>query len=244
MPIIGRRLVQPKKNRLVQSKQNTKTPVDAVDISVERAKETRMIALVDRVRDFDCQNSFAKLREHLNYYINLFSNKYKIAGCDADEIEQECLIALRSKAIEDFDPSRGRFKSFAVLCMKRHLFSLIKGNNQQKRKVLNTSISLDEDRSEGDNLSLSALIFTDEIPAIDQMVEQESAQLREIRFLSQLSEFEQEVYKLYAQQLSYNEIVDKLKAIFPTKKYKKKAIDNALQRAKLKGHSLSGKLDW
>lgn len=211
----------------------------------ERSVEDNIIVLVHYVRDLDCEQSFAKLKNYLDYYIKLFGKKYRIPGCDSDEIEQECLFALRYKAIEDFDPSRGKFKAFAILCIKRHLFSLIKGNNQQKRKVLNTSISLDEDRSEdGDSLSLASLIVEDSSPAVEQLAKDENAQLREKKLLSRLSPLEQEVYKLYMQQLRYDEIVEGLKKIFPKKKCSKKTADNALQRLRSKAQNLADSLDW
>ncbi len=124
----------------------------------DKTYEYEVTILVKLVRDDDCQESFGELRKYLSGYIQLSGRNYRIPGCDADEIEQECLYALRYKAIEDFNPKRGKFRSFAILCMKRHLFSIIKGSNQQKRRVLNNSLSLDEDRSEGDGLSLGNLI--------------------------------------------------------------------------------------
>jgi len=131
--------------------------------------EEQIIVLVALVRQAESENAFSELREYLSSYISLFEKKYKIPGCDADEIAQECLFALRFKAIEDFNPTRGKFRSFAILCMKRHLFSIIKASSQQKRRVLNESLSLDEDRSEGDDLSLSNLITKDQMSTVDKL---------------------------------------------------------------------------
>lgn len=209
------------------------------------ASEEKIAELVNRVRDFDCETSFAELREYVQYYVKIFGKKYKIPGCDSDEIEQECLFALRYKAIEDFNPDRGKFKSFAILCIKRHLFSLIKANNQQKRTVLNHSLSLDEDRSgDGENLSLICLITEDEPDAHDQIARSETDRRREMRLLSKLSRLEQEVYKLYMKQLHYNEIVVELKIIFPKKHLTKKTVDNALQRLRMKAQNLAKHMDF
>lgn len=211
----------------------------------EGALEETIAKLVNLVRDNDCETSFAELRSQLQYYIRLFGKKYRIPGCDSDEIEQECLFALRYKAIEDFNPERGKFKSFAILCIKRHLFSLIKANNQQKRTVLNTSLSLDEDRSsDGENLSLVCLITEDGLEAGDQIAKSESAHLRENRLLHKLSGLEQEVYKLYMKQMSYEEIVSELRRVFPKKSVKKKTVDNALQRLRAKAQELAEHLDF
>lgn len=208
-------------------------------------KETDIAQLVKQVRESDCSDSFGMLRGCLNYYIRLFSRKYKIAGHDTDEIEQECLVALRYKAIEDFNPSRGKFKSFAVLCIKRHLFSLIKGNNQQKRRVLNQSLSLDEDRSnDGESLSLANLIQEDSLSADDQLAKDEAVFVKREQLKARLSPLEKEVFDLYTQRYHYDEIVVELVKIFPGKKLSKKTVDNALQRLRQKAHNMSGKLDW
>ncbi len=216
--------------------------------NTERGKaitEDQIAALVDYIRESDCESAFIEIQMYLGYYIKLFGRKYRIPGCDSDEIEQECLFALRYKAIEDFNPERGKFRSFAILCIKRHLFSLIKGNNQLKRKVLNSSLSLDEDRSEnGEHLTLVNLITEDRPSVEDQLVKDESKKIHEARLLSKLSKLEQEVFKLYIQQLHYDEIVVELRKVFPGKKMTRKTVDNALQRLRSKAQSMSESLDW
>ncbi len=207
--------------------------------------EQKITVLVGHVREDSNEAAFISLQTYLSYYIKLFGRKYRIPGCDSDEIEQECLYALRYKAIEDFNPERGKFKSFAILCIKRHLFSLIKGNNQLKRRVLNTSLSLNEDRSEGgESLSLISII-TEDVPTIDEkLAKDEAYQMRQNRLLSKLSPLEQEVFKLYLQQLHYDEIVDSLKPMFADKRVTKKTVDNALQRIRSKAQQISKGLEW
>jgi RNA polymerase sporulation-specific sigma factor len=210
-----------------------------------KVNEEEIIVLVTNVREDANESSFQFLQTYLNYYIKLFGRKYRIPGCDSDEIEQECLYALRYKAIEDFNPERGKFKSFAILCIKRHLFSLIKGNNQLKRKVLNTSLSLDEDRSEGgESLSLISILAEDAPNVDDQVAKNETHQIRQIRLLARLSSLEQEVFKLYIQQLHYDEIVDALKKVFTDKRITKKTVDNSLQRIRQKAQNMQDSMDW
>ena len=209
----------------------------------DQAHESKIIILVNLVRKCDCQDSFGTLREYLSNYIHIFERKYRIPGCDADEIEQECLFALRYKAIEDFNPMRGKFRSFAILCMKRHLFSIIKGSNQQKRRVLNNSLSLDEDRSEGDELSLADLITKGEPSVADQLEKIETTTATKQRLLSKLSKLEQEVFKLYIQQYPYDEIATALESLFPSKRFTKKSVDNALVRCRAKAQSMQKNLE-
>lgn len=200
--------------------------------------EERVISLVAQVRENESEVAFSELKEYLASYITLFARKYHISGCDADEIAQECLFALRFKAIEDFNPARGKFRSFAILCMKRHLFSIIKASSQQKRRVLNESLSLDEDRSEGDDLSLTNLITKDKLSTVERIEKDEITSVTKKRLLSKLSRLEQEVFKLYIQQYPYEEIAAQLEEIFPTKKFSKKSVDNALVRCRSKAQEM------
>lgn len=201
------------------------------------ATEKQIVALVKNVkkRSANHEEAFIQLRAQLQYYIKNFSKKYKIPGCDADEIEQECLFALRYKAINDFNAKRGKFKSFAILCIRRHLFSLIKGNNQQKRKALNTSISLDEDRSEdGENLTLVSLITNNELSADDQLAKSELFNKLQSELLAELSALEADVFFLYTQKYRYDEIVERLQKKYPNKEISRKSVDNSLQRIRNK----------
>ncbi len=207
--------------------------------------EKKILVLINRIRDFDDEQSFIDIKDYLNYFIKICGKKYRIPGRDSDEIEQECLFALRFKAIEDFDPTRGKFKSFAILCIKRHLFSLIKGSHQQKRKVLNTSLSLNEERpGDHDSLSLISIICEDRPEVVDELAKSESNSRRENKLLSRLSKLEQEVYRQYMRQLHYDEIVVELKKVFPKRNLGKKTIDNALQRLRKKAQEMSEKRDF
>jgi RNA polymerase sporulation-specific sigma factor len=208
-------------------------------------EELKLTNLVVRVRDHHDEHAFVELQSHVEFYVKLFGNKYRIPGCDSDEIEQECWIALRTKAIEDFNPQRGKFKSFAILCIRRHLFSIIKGNNQHKRRVLNESLSLDEDRSdEGENLSLASLIVREEPAADEAVANDEDFLLKQAKLVQRLSRLEKEVFKLYLQQMHYDEIVTEIRRIMPSRPINKKTIDNGLQRIRSKALDLAKTLDF
>jgi len=207
-------------------------------------EEQKTIRLVNAVRELRDESAFIELQRCLEFYVRLFGNMYKIPGCDSDEIEAECWYALRYKAIEDFNPARGKFLSFAILCIRRHLFSIIKGNNQQKRRALNESLSLDENRGEDGDLSLINLVVKSGKPADEELSDAESRQNKRDRLLRRLSKLEREVCKLYLSQYHYDEIVDSLEEVFPDRNITKKTVDNALQRARSKAHKLAKKLDF
>jgi len=202
--------------------------------------EDHLERLVKRVRERDCERSFELLKRYLGYYISQFSRKYKIPGYDREEIEQECLCALRFKAIKDFNPKRGRFKGFAILCLKRHLYSIIKATNQQKRKVLNESISLDENRSEGGEvLSLASIIAGNDIPVDEQVARDEANAILRERLLSKCSSLEEGVVDLYVQGFHYDEIVEDLDYEIDERPVTIKTVDNSLQRARQKAADLA-----
>ena len=201
--------------------------------------------MVKYVKEFSCEISFLQLRDYVQGYISLFSKTYRISGCDPDEIEQQCLVALRYKVIEDFDVEKGKFMSFAILCIKRHLFSLIKGNSQQKRRVLNESLSLDESRSvNGENLNLLGMVPGKTASVFDEVSEDEAAKNRKHALQEKLSPLELMVFDLYIQRYKYHEIVNELKKRLPKRKVCKKTVDNAIQRASSKAHKLRDDLEW
>ena len=63
------------------------------------------------------------------------SRAYFVAGGDADDLEQEALIAL-VKAAGDHRPEDGPFRPFADLCITRGLVSAIRRANRHKHRVL------------------------------------------------------------------------------------------------------------
>lgn len=200
--------------------------------------ESELIQLVDRARHHNCQMSYAKLYEYMKQYVELFKRTVKIAGYGPDDIEQECLLALRFKAIDDFNPKRGTFRTFAILCIKRYLSSIAKANNQFKKRTMNGALSIDENRGDcGDEVYLRNLIASDEAPVDERVEKQEIDYKSQELLMIRLSEFEREVYILYRQKFHYDEIADTLmeKGI----KCSRKSIDNAVQRLKSKAESVS-----
>ena len=218
-----------------------------IKVEILKSPEDKKIEkLVVRVRERQDESAFLKLREYLSFYMKLFGSRYRIPGCDSDEIEQECLFALRYKAIEDFKADRGKFRSFAILCIRRHLFSIIKGNNQHKRRVLNESLSLNEDRSEnsGESLSLIDIVEDDRDTADDILAREEIFADRKRKLIEHLSGMEKEVLYLYLQQMHYDEMVVEMRKILPDKKINRKTIDNSLTRVRQKAQELAEKMDF
>lgn len=200
----------------------------------QKNKEIEIYELVKRVKYDNDEKAYHLIREYMSSYIELFSKRTYIAGLGVDDIEQECLVALKYKAIDDFNPKRGSFKTFAVLCIKRHLLSIIKSNKQNKKKVLNISMSLEESRSgDEDDLNLKNLISDDTMNIDEQAEKNEQDAIQKAKLMKKLSEFERAVFVLYIKKYKYDEIVDELKKQ-GRKNVKAKAVDNCLMRIKAK----------
>jgi len=82
---------------------------------------------------------YAESRDMLRSMANL----YFMVGADRDDVIQEGMIGLLG-AIRTFDPGAGAsFKTFAELCVKRHIINAVKMAGRQKHKLLNESVSIE-----------------------------------------------------------------------------------------------------
>lgn len=174
--------------------------------------------------------------------------KFNIPGLGADDVMQEALVALKSKAIKDYDISRGTtdgpapFERFAILCIRRHLSTERKASYQSKKMVLNSSVSLDQEQHGiEEDISLINIVPSDDGNVLDQLEEKEKYKLIMTDLIRSLSKFEKEVFFLYAQKNSYEEISKKINEGRVKVKVNIKAIDNALSRVKSKAQDVMKK---
>lgn len=198
-------------------------------------EESGLFELIKKVKYKNDEKSYDKVCVYMKPYIDHFCRQFLISGLGCDDIEQECLFALRYKAVNDFDPKRGTFKTFAVLCIRRHLYSIIKGGRQNKKRVLNISVSIDETHSD-DELSLKNIIQDGSETADEYMERRELETKEQERLINELSDLERDVFVLYKKKYRYDEIVDILRD--RGRDVDKKSIDNSCQRIKSKARNL------
>jgi len=222
---------------------------------VEKEKRTqRFIKLVEIVRNSKnikkIDEAFNEIVELMKVKISHLSYSIKIPGLKIEDLYQEALFALRYKAIKDYDQTRSNrakispFDSFAVLCIRRHLSTKLKASYQGKQRVLNNSISLDQDRSNGNSIEeYSTLAEIMPYTAQDAFIEirnQEDFSYLVKRLWEKMSDLEQKVFILYRQNMSYEEITKIINKNIKIKKEKIniKSVDNALSRIKSKGKEI------
>lgn len=200
------------------------------------------------------EEAYLILQNRVKAKIYYVVKQFYIPGLNPEDVMQEALFALRFKAIPDYTPTIGRsgeiysFDKFVVLCVRRHLSTLLKSSFQNKKKTLNTSLSLDQERgySNDDNLFLSDILPKTEGTIVDYISEKEYYKKIFNYLLKDLSILEKQVFVLYANKYSYEEVSKIINRHYCKNGLKKrtnvKSIDNALSRIKQKANDIHKKL--
>lgn len=256
-------MARPKKKVKVKKaskKQKKPVPVEPKDsVTQEYDDNIKCISLINIIRrskDEDkCNKAFEDLLKMLMPKIYKLISRFNIPGYNQDDILQEALFALRYKAIKDYDKARGfgegpaSFDKFALLCIRRHLATEFKSSYQNRRRVLNQSVSIDKESSNhnqgGDeDLSLANILSNpDEKDLITSVSENEYYTNLQNLLLEALSRFEKEVYLLYTQKYSYDEIALKINERRSKIRVNIKGVDNALSRIKHKAKEIIDKYE-
>ena len=174
--------------------------------------------------------------QHLAYKKFFF-----VPGSGSDDIYQEALLALATKAIPDYDEEKGPFLGFAKLCVRRHVITILKSANNHKNKALNSSVSMDATVCEDDDgpVSVSGFLADDQEATPDKVIRKESYRRLRDLLMSQLTPLEARVLYCYLRNMSYMEIVEQMnRGIRGKTRVDCKVIDNALCRAKKKAVEL------
>ena len=159
-----------------------------------------------------------------------------LAGGDSEDLIQEGMVAL-IKAVREFAPDKvATFRTFAEICIRNRLYSVLRASARDKHKALNQSISLDTPDFDSNSYTSGTSSLAQRDPE-DCLIDREhtAALLAGVR--KQLSEFEAKILGYYLDGLSCREIAD-------TVGKPPKSVDNAVQRIRRKvaQHLLSGDL--
>lgn len=184
------------------------------------------IALLAKCADSEAANYIILKYEP---FVKVKSKMFFVMGGEREDICQEGLIGLY-KAIRDFKEEKlSSFKSFAELCITRQMITAVKTATRQKHLPLNTYVSLNKPLydEESDRTLIDVIGSVKVTNPEELVVSRESVEDMEVKISSVLSKLEQEVFNLYLDGKSYQEIACDLNK-------EPKAIDNALQRVKRK----------
>lgn len=225
------------------------TEVETIVYNLENDAYIKLINCIRRNKNEDEANdAFTTISKMLNPKIQKLISRFTIPGYEHADVLQEALFALRFKAIKDYDKERGTgegpalFDKFALLCIRRHLATEFKSSYQNKKRVLNQSVSIDkEQNNNGSNNNSDSETYLSGIIAdpnfenvLTDVAEDEYFNNLNNLLLAQLSKFEREVYMLYKQKFSYEEIAEKINGNRKKIYVNIKGVDNALSRIKHK----------
>lgn len=143
-------------------------------------------------------------------------------GLELSDLIQEGMIGL-NHAIEKYhELENSLFFTYAKTCIRRKMISVVIASNRKKNRVLNESISYDDE----ENLLIKFIKDTTPNPEeaiID--IEKENMLIENIK--KELTDFENEVFILLISGFKYSEIAEILEK-------DKKSINNAMQRIRQK----------
>lgn len=160
--------------------------------------------------------------------VRVCARPFFLAGGDSEDLIQEGMLGLLS-AIREFKPDRGaRFRTFAELCVRRRIISVVRAAAGGKHTPLNDSVSLDPPfiLANQDFISFGMARHHQGNPE-DVVIHQENLSALEAAIQKNLTGLEAQVLRRYLSGLSYAEIAEEVER-------STKSVDNAVQRIRRK----------
>ena len=149
-----------------------------------------------------------------------------LAGGDSEDLIQEGMFGL-IKAFREYAPEReASFRTYAEICIRNRLYSVLRAAVRDKHQPLNQSVSLDTPDFDSNSYTSGTNNLAQRNPE-DSLIDKEhtAALLSGVR--KQLSEFEAKILGYYLDGLSCREIAE-------TVGRSPKSVDNAVQRIRRK----------
>ncbi|MEJ6466821.1 sigma-70 family RNA polymerase sigma factor [Fusobacterium ulcerans] len=168
--------------------------------------------------------AFIEIFQSLKRIILYRTKKYFFYGGDKDDVMQEAMIGL-FKAINAYDENKtASFKTFALLCIKRHLITVLKNSNSRKNKILNMAIQAESEGEPNITYTHQSFMFhsPEELCLGKEKMEYVNRYLR-----THLSPMENEIFEYLIAEMTYIEIAEMTGRDV-------KSIDNCIQRIKKK----------
>ena len=161
-----------------------------------------------------------------NRLVRTCARPFFLIGGDSEDLTQEGMVGL-IKAVREYDPAKtASFRTFAEICIRSRLYSVLRAAARDKHMALNQSVPLDTPFFDANSYTSGTSDLTQRDPEaylIDR--EHTAALLSGVR--KQLSEFEAKILGYYLDGLSCREIAE-------TVGKPPKSVDNAVQRIRRK----------
>ena len=161
-----------------------------------------------------------------NRLVRTCARPFFLIGGDSEDLTQEGMVGLL-KAVREYDAAKeASFRTFAEICIRNRLYSVLRAAARDKHMALNQSVPLDTPFFDANSYTSGTSDLTQRDPEaylIDR--EHTAALLSGVR--KQLSEFEAKILGYYLDGLSCREIAE-------TVGKAPKSVDNAVQRIRRK----------
>lgn len=166
------------------------------------------------------------VRKYKNF-VRARTKSFYLIGAEREDVVQEGMIGLY-KAIRGFDPQKKvSFKTFAELCVTRHIITAVKGSMRQKHLPLNNYVSLNKQTDGAETVERYHLLGGGERNPEELVIDEENMRGVESCMGAVLSKFEAKVLAYHLNGVSYSHIAEIVGR-------DAKSVDNALQRIKRK----------
>lgn len=153
---------------------------------------------------------------------------YFMIGAEEEDLVQEGLIGL-TEAIRDYVPAKGvKFRTFATLVIRRHVYSAMEKAGRLKHLPLNSYVSLQEILPGDSQQTVEEILEdTDGLSPLEHVIDSEGMKEYLDHISKVLSPLEQSILRSYLEGHSYREI----SAVTGRDV---KSVDNAIQRIRKK----------
>ena len=161
-----------------------------------------------------------------NRLVRTCARPFFLTGGDSEDLTQEGMVGL-IKAVREYDGEKdASFRTFAEICIRNRLYSVLRSAARDKHKSINQSVSLDTPDFDSNSYTSGTSNLAQRNPE-DTMIDREhtAALLAGVR--KQLSEFEAKILEYYLDGLSCREIAESVGK-------PPKSVDNAVQRIRRK----------
>ena len=157
--------------------------------------------------------------------VRVVTRPYFLAGGESDDLIQEGMVGLM-KAVREFDGGRdASFRTFAEVCIRNRVYSVLRSANREKHSPLNQSISLETPFFDTNPFATGA--YHTMLNPEDLLIVRENMMDTRRKIGSQLSPFENRVLDLYLEGLTRREIAREVRK-------PPKSVENAVQRIRRK----------
>ncbi|WP_295579015.1 sigma-70 family RNA polymerase sigma factor [uncultured Oscillibacter sp.] len=161
-----------------------------------------------------------------NRLVRTCARPFFLVGGDSEDLTQEGMVGL-IKAVREYDADKeASFRTFAEICIRNRLYSVLRAAVRDKHLPLNQSVPLDTPYFDSNSYTSGTSHLAQRNPE-DFLIDREhtAALLTGVR--KQLSEFEAKILGYYLDGLSCREIAE-------TVGKPPKSVDNAVQRIRRK----------